>query len=419
MTRFRKADRGRTGFVRGERGSIAIQTAIMLIAILGMVALGTEITFLLLKHREMQSAADSAAASGATALGLGSPADFRMQARGVAGASGFTAGVDNTTVTVNSPPLSGPNAGNPDAVEVIISQPQQLSLIKLFRSGLFDVGARAVALAQPGYRYCILALDPSAPSTMKILNNAVVTNPTCGVADNSSSTSALEVRNNAAVNGPVRVHGEWVLQNNAELNGRPNTQHASPVDDPYADVALQTPPACTAQSGAAGNMTTVNLNSGHFCAGFNFGNSAVINLAAGEYYIDHQFAMGNNVTINGTDGVTLIINGNYSVTFSNGATVRLTAPTSGPYAGIAIFGLREATPTVVQTFRNNAVFDVQGAIYFPNQIINFENNSATGFSKCTQIIGRMITISNNAILNNDCDATGVRPIGEGLGQLVE
>ena len=44
--------------LRSERGSVAIQLGLMMIIILGMVGLGVEITFVLYKHRQMQSAAD-------------------------------------------------------------------------------------------------------------------------------------------------------------------------------------------------------------------------------------------------------------------------------------------------------------------------------------------------------------------------
>ena len=403
---------------RDERGSVAIQVGIMMLAIIGILALGIEITFLLLKHREMQSAADGAAMSGATALGYGVPADFRTEARAVASAGGFTNGVDEATVTVNSPPLSGPSAGNDHAVEVIISQPQHLSLIQLYRSGLFDVGARAVAVAQPGYQYCILALDPTAPRAVYLWNNAVVSNPSCGVAVNSSSSSALTLRNNAAVYGPTHVHGGVNLSNNAELNGSPNVQNGPVIPDPYADVEFETIPACTAQGGTAGNNVTVYLNPGHFCSGWNFSNNVTVHLAEGAYYIDTHLIVGNNLVMTGT-GVTLIINGNYSVTFSNNARLELSAPTTGNYAGIVIFGKRDGTASVEHTFSNNASMDLQGVVYFPNQVISFQNNGTTGTAQCTQVIGRIINVRNNVELDNNCVGTGVRPIGGGLSDLVE
>jgi hypothetical protein len=410
---------GRRAALRNERGSVAVHVGIMMIAIIGMVSVGIEIGYLLLKHREMQSAADSAAMSGATALGLQSPADFRMEARAVASVGGFTDGVDGATVTVNSPPLGGTNAGNPYAVEVIVSQPQTLSLIQVYRSGLFDVGARAVALAQPGFLYCMLALDPSASDAVMVQNNAVVTSPDCGVAVDSSSSNALSLRNNAAINGPVHVHGDWTLSNNARLNGTPNIDHAPVIDDPYAGVALQSAPACTSQSGQAANNVTVTLNPGHFCNGFDFGNDVTVNLNPGAYYIDDQFTLTNNVTLNGMGGVTLIVMDNYALDFGNNARIDLVAPTTGPYAGIAIFGKRDGTANRTHTFSNNTQLNVQGVIYFPNQIVKFLNNGVTGSSRCTQVIARIIEIDNNVRLDNGCAGTGVKPIGGGLSQLIE
>jgi len=42
--------------LRSERGSVAIQIGLVLSGLIGMSALGTEITFLTYKHRQMQSA---------------------------------------------------------------------------------------------------------------------------------------------------------------------------------------------------------------------------------------------------------------------------------------------------------------------------------------------------------------------------
>ena len=86
-------------------------------------------------------------------------------------------------------------------------------------------------------------------------------------------------------------------------------------------------------------------------------------------------------------GVTLVINGNYAIDLNNNAIINLTAPTSGPTSGLIFFGSRTGTPTVQQTFSNNTIFNLTGAVYFPNQIINFENNGTTApTGGCTQVV---------------------------------
>ncbi|HXJ03226.1 MAG TPA: hypothetical protein VNH44_18555 [Micropepsaceae bacterium] len=402
---------------RARRGSVAVHIGLMMIAIIGMAALGSEIVFLLYKHRQMQMVADAAALSASTALSDGYPSDLNVEARAIAAEGTFVHGVDGVTVTVNNPPVMGPNTGNNQAVEVIVDQPQTLYMMSLFRSGTFDVGARAVALVGKDWRYCLLALDPTAADAFDISNNGVVSNPSCGVASNSNSNSSLRISNNGAVNGPVSVVGNWSLSNNADLNGTPLQNHAAAIPDPYVDMDLQTIPSCTAQPASGGG--TISLTPGHFCTGWNYGNNVTVNLAPGFYYIDQQLSVGNNAILNGTGGVTIIVNGNYAIQFSNNVRINITAPSTGPYAGMAFFGTRTGSVGVTQTFSNNSVLNIKGVVYFPSQTINFQNNGSTTSGGCTQVIGRLIRVSNNVNLDNNCAGTGVQPLGSGNPYLAE
>jgi hypothetical protein len=405
-------------FIAGRQGSVAVQIGVGLAVLVGMAGLGTEGTFLIYKHRQMQSAADSAALSGAMALYEASPRDPESEARAVAARLGFVHGADQVTVTVNVPPASGAQAGNSGAVEVIISQPQDLSILSMFGEDSVNVGTRAVAIRSATGRFCVLALDMTANQSMYVSNNAALTDPNCGVAVNSNSSTALVVNNNAAIYGPVISRGAFSLSNNAHLYGSPLIQHGTAIADPYANVQLQTPPACTAQSGSGSNNVTRNLTPGHFCSGWDFKNNVTLNLAAGTYYIDSKLSLKNNVVLNATTGVTIVVNGNYAIDINNNAIINLTAPDSGDYAGLAFFGLRNATSSVLQKFSNNAILNIEGAIYFPNQILEIDNNGTTHSNGCTHAIARTMQFMNNAMLSNNCEGTGVKALGP-PPQLVE
>lgn len=165
---------------------------------------------------------------------------------------------------------------------------------------------------------------------------------------------------------------------------------------------------------------TVNLNPGHFCSGWNFSNGVTLNLAPGAYYIDQQLSIMNGSVINGGGGVTLILNGNYAMSIGNNANVSIVAPSSGPYAGLAVLGSRAGQASTKQTFSNNTTLNITGAIYFPNQTIEFDNNSTLGSGNgCTQVIGRIVNIQNNVWLDNHCAGTGVKPIGVLPARIVE
>jgi len=404
------------GLWRPERGSVAIQLGVSMTVIVAMVGLGVEMTFLLYKHRQLQSAADAAALGGATAKAKGYPSDIALEARALTASVGLVNGVDGVTVTVNSPPTIGNNVANTGAVEVVISQPQVLSLVSVLQSGLFNVGARAVAAIGDEGLYCILGLSTSASGAVRIRNNGVVSSTTCGVGVNSSSSSALILDNNAAIYGPVSVVGRYSIANNAHLWYQtppfPKT-NAAALADPYATVMLSATgaPSRTQPTGC----TTCNLLPGRYAAGLNYSNGATLNLAAGVYYISTRLALSNGVKVNATGGVTLVVNGNYAISLGNNVTMNLTAPATGATAGIAFASIRTASSSVTQRFSNNATLNLTGAVYFPNQTLQFDNNSTINTPVCGQVIARIVSLQNNANLKTACDGTGVTPIASGGG----
>ena len=153
----------------GRRGSVAIQIGILTTVLIGMAGLGTEIPYLMFKHRQMQTAADSAALGAGVALARGYPA-LATEANGIAAALGFVNGAGNVTVTVNNPPKSGTYTSNSSAVEVIIIQPQTLRMAGLLGVSRYNLTARAVALAgSAGGGYGMLVTGSCAGTGMKTI----------------------------------------------------------------------------------------------------------------------------------------------------------------------------------------------------------------------------------------------------------
>ncbi len=176
---------------RGRRGSVAVQMGLLMIVLIGMAGLGTEIPYLMYKHRQMQTVADSAALGAAVALSQGYPSPISTEAYGIAAALGFTNGTGNVTVTVNNPPHSGNYANNANAVEVIVTLPQTLQLAGLFGVSTYTLSTRAVAVAgSAGGGYCMLSTDPIGQgwsvSGVGLWGGVVLTMTGCGMAVNAS-----------------------------------------------------------------------------------------------------------------------------------------------------------------------------------------------------------------------------------------
>ena len=89
-------------FGRDERGNYLILTALMSPALVGIVGLGADYGLWTQTHRAMQNAADSAAASAATAYAVGTMGS-ETQAKAVASSYGFVHGTNGVTVTPSAP----------------------------------------------------------------------------------------------------------------------------------------------------------------------------------------------------------------------------------------------------------------------------------------------------------------------------
>jgi hypothetical protein len=153
------------------------------------------------------------------------------------------------------------------------------------------------------------------------------------------------------------------------------------------------------------NSGLQTLNPGVWCNGVSFTNDAQIKLNPGVYYVNGgNFNVGGAVQMSGT-GVTIVLTGsgsNYAnATIGNGATVTLSAPTSGATADIAFFGDRNAPASTTSNFGGGATMNITGAIYLPTETVQFQNG-ITNPSGCTQLIAGIIQFQGGAEFSNNC-----------------
>ena len=415
---------------RAERGSVAVITAITLTAVLGFVALGTEVVFVLLKQREMQSTASAAALAGATAIQSGYTAKIAVEADAVAANAGFVNGTSGVTVTVNNPPVGGQESGVTTAVQVIISQPQVLPISNLFNVPSWSITGRAEATAGSNASNCVLQLDPSGTAGVVAMSNgAAVTLNSCGLAANGSSASAVQVTGGADLKAStVTIVGGDSLANGGAITASGGVKTYQPaVTNPYAATAVPTATGCA--HGAPGNplsiqktaSTTVLSADGAYCGGLLLSNGAKVSMNPGVYIFVGGYIGIADSTLTGT-GVTLVMTGsgtNYTYfTIDNASTINLSAPTSGATAGLVLFQSPSAPNTGSDTFSSGAAISLTGAIYFPNQEVFFANGASTA-SSCTQLVAWRINFSGGASFNNTCSGTGVTAIGATPSKLVE
>jgi Flp pilus assembly protein TadG len=404
-------------WARNERGSIGAITAISLAVLLGFGALGVDVSLWLRAKNDAQGAADAAANSVAAAAAVGNPAGrLTAEANAAAAANGFQNGMKGVTVTMNNPPASGAYAGNASAYEVIVSAPQNLYLASALPGvpAAPIVKGRAVALLTAGtpaptFPTCILGLSPLANNVDVTFNgNTVVTANGCDVDADSPSSKSINTNGGGSIHAKaVRTVG-GVSGGNIFVTDNPGiyTQQTT-IPDPYAGRTIPSMPSFTANnnwSGPIHNPTGIMAFNGNVTV------SGTATLDPGIYMISNgslNMSAGNSLT--GT-GVTIILtsptpssdNGVFSI--AGGANLTLSAPTTGPSAGMVLWADKNL-PNKEDKFVGGSAGNLKGAIYLPSHDVKWAGNTNTT-STCMQLIAYNVIFTGTSTFNHNCNGVG-------------
>lgn len=121
---------------------------------------------------------------------------------------------------------------------------------------------------------------------------------------------------------------------------------------------------------------------------------------AGIYYFTNGFRAASGSKIVG-EGVTIFVDQTKVLDISQNVAWQLSAPKSGPTAGVAIMG--DPRHTSAGTVRLIGVLgNVEGAIYFPHQTLQTESGPDRVAPVCTNIIANLIDVRGSGAVRNDC-----------------
>src|ERR1700674_2508280 len=224
---------------RSDAGQIIIIVILTLPVIFAMIGLAIDVGYLRYVKRLMQSAADSAAMAGMLAFNYG---DYVAVAQNAAALNGFTNGVNNAVVTVNTPPLYGPHATFTPYLEVIIVQNRSTLFAGIFGVKTVTVAARAVAYGGASSQNCIYALNPS--STSFLANGSTNITAYCGIMIDSSNSQALSVNGSPTIYArSIGVVGGYIFNGSPSVTPTPVTSIVT-ASDPLAYLPKPATTAC-------------------------------------------------------------------------------------------------------------------------------------------------------------------------------
>jgi len=401
----------------------------MSLFIFGALGLGID-GALLYVHRQMaQSAADAASqagimsifdgtnATGANTFATGSPAasftctttDARTPCV-YARYNGFGGTADDTVAVSFPGSVTGASLSSVSvpAITVTVQRTVHGGFIQMLGLSTTTVKAKATAgIVGSVPASCIYTLDPSSSGAFSLSNGASVVSD-CAVEVKSSSSSGGTITGGSSLTASA-VHGKFSISNGGSSNPTPSGA-ASAVADPFVSLPAPTvASSCDSQhTNYSPGYGTWTLNPGTYCGGITIGNGATATFNAGTYVIKGgTLNLGGGATVTGS-GVTFYLTGTNStygsVNISNGASITLTAPTSGTYMGILFFQDRSITSSVNATFAGGVALKLTGSMYFPTTAVSISNGaSSDGYNLA--IVAQRVSFTGGAHFTYDPTGT--------------
>ena len=380
-----------------ERGQALVIIALAIVGLAGMAGLVIDGGNAFLDRRNAQNAADSASLAAALARVKGE-ANVKGTALAAAKQNGYDNNGTTNTVEVHIPPVSGPNKGKGEYIQVII-----ISHVKTYVASV--VGWRelkntvtAVSRTKPSEireilsGQAVISLAPKSncmnevsfyvhgEATLDITGGGVFVNSSndqCAFIQKGSGS--IRIRDNHRIN----VVGTASIQK-PQLLTPGVTVGVVPFSYP--------PPFFMPKVGCGDKEAQVSEDGTTMSAGSwgeEFPPPGVTHLDAGVYCLDHGITITND--LEGSNVVLKVEDGD--VHFNGSANIILDAPNNGEYKGLLLYMPMDNHGKLV--LNGGADSKIKGTILAPAAEVHINgNDSRTGFR--SQIIGYTIDVDGDS-----------------------
>lgn len=411
------------GLSADSRGSISILMAFALTALIGAAALGVEASLWLMTRHTLQNASDTAV----LAASMNGQSNYDTEARAVVALYGITDGTNGVTVTPSNTAVCPTGGNNCYSVTVTRAVPLFLAQVVGYMGDVVVNGQGSVALAATSVasratEYCVLALASSGAEGIHTNGAPKANLAGCNVMSNTSATC-----NGHNLNADIGdAHGT-----NTNC-GTVENSNTSVVSDPYSQYARQIPSNnCTVYpqkpSRRGTQLPASNLWSGNYST-------------VGTQTVCGDLQLTGNVTLTGSGSILLVIvngqldlngytlqtapgttltvvftgssSGGYTHAPTGSGTLDIAAPTSGPWAGVAIYQDPSLTSGVdISAAGNSPTWDITGLVYLPHASVTFSgavNKSSNGSSCFVLVVDNLLINGTGSILSHSgCGSAGL------------
>jgi hypothetical protein len=407
-----------------ERGQAMILIVLAIVGLIGITALAVDGGMFYADRRRAQNAADSAVLAASLARLRGD--NYVAAALARAQQNGYENDGVKSSIEVNVPPISGPNEGNSEYIQVLITSHYDTFFGSVVGANELTNNVEAVARAKPPEfgpimnGYALASLAPASDcnheksfwahgeATLRLYGGGVFinsNNPTCAFLQEGSASLVFvdnESFNFNIVGGASiqkvqlikRIVSQPASTTSKEITpGRQATisflpgTGSSPIS--YPPPFVMPKPRCGSKIAEIDLLDPTVMGPGNW--GEDFPPEGVTKLKPGIYCINGNVRIDKGKELTG-HGVLLVVE-HGSVHFSSYANVSLEAPNSGPFKGLLIFLPMDNNSLVVLTSSDESVF--RGTILAPaSKIRILGNESRYGYH--SQIIGYTIELDGNS-----------------------
>ena len=411
--------------LRDEGGNTIAMGAAALPLMIGGAGLAIDTVQVSIAKRELQRAADSAALAGAYAINQNPSSTGTARTTFASNAAARDLVINNDvtlsgTALVENAPTAGARAGDTDAVRVQLRADQNLSFFSFFNTGPAAITVEATAAIVREGTFCLLALEDGNVPGVTITGNATI-NIGCGISTNSRSPTAITADGSSSVTAtPIMAVGGVPTSTN--FNGSQLIPFSAVQADPYATLPDPAPTGCAAppeigpQATVSIGPTTPGWNSteGSICFnGLDVQGSLNFPSGARVYINGSQLHFGAQAHVTGTNVTFILTSTNATsnpasiatLSMNGGADLDITAPSSGPYAGVAFYEDRRAPIGRTILYNGNSGSTINGAMYFPRSYFEYSGNAQTA-ATCIQLIARRLNFTGNGTIRNSCSTGG-------------
>jgi len=385
--------------------------AVMLPVFIAAAGVGIDYGIWQREASRLQLATDAAAMGAGRLLAAQTASAAQLTAAAMAEANAVTgqswAGTLNQTPTVTV-------AANWSTVTVTLTSQADGYFSQLVGVSAPTLRATAEAGLAVQNTACVLALSTTASPAIAVNNMGSITATGCGIFSDSNASQAIYLNSGSLVAKSIGAVGTV-----AKSNSGSNTMTPAPTNGDAAEsnpLSSMTAPSAGACSYNNASFTAwqatpyaFTQSANVFCGNTTIGgNSTTDTFAPGIYYVVNGSLTFNNAVITQASGVSFVLTGSSPGAFSwtnySSSPTTITAPTTGPTAGIAVWQTCPGSGSPpANTMNGGSTLALGGAFYAPCGALNINNNaklSAVSGSTMGVVVNTMQVVGSGAISAN-------------------